>query len=59
MALIRRGTKIPFRATTIELRKSSTKLTKMYFHFLSNLLEYDRGDSFLLDYEPNQILFGS
>ena len=59
MALIRRGTKIPFRATTIELRKSSTKLTKIDLHYLSNRMEYDRGNKFSFDFEPNENPFGS
>ena len=33
-------------------------LRKLVFHFLSNRMEYDRGDSFPLDFEPNEILFG-
>ena len=34
-------------------------LRKLDFHFLSNRLGYDRGDSFLFDFEPNGIPFGS
>ena len=34
-------------------------LKKLYFHFLSNWMGYDRGDSFPFDFEPNGILFGS
>ena len=29
------------------------------YQFLSNLLEYDRGDSFPFNFEPNEIPFGS
>ena len=32
-------------------------LRKLDFHFLSNRLGYDRGDSFLFDFEPNGIPF--
>ena len=28
-------------------------LRKLYFHFLSNWMGYDRGDSFSFDFEPN------
>ena len=35
------------------------KLRKLYFHFLSNWMGYDRGDSFLFDFEPNGIPSGS
>ena len=34
-------------------------LTELDFHSLSNLMEYDCGDSFPLDFEQNGILFGS
>ena len=34
-------------------------LRKLDVHFLSNLMEYDRGDSFHLHLEPNVIPFGS
>ena len=34
-------------------------LRKLYFHFLSNRMGYDRGDSCPLDFEPNGIPFGS
>ena len=34
-------------------------LRKTFFHFLSNRMGYDRGDSFPFDFEPNEILFGS
>ena len=33
-------------------------LRKLVFHFLSNWIGYDRGDSFPFDFEPNGILFG-
>ena len=32
---------------------------KIKFHFLSNSMEYERGDSFLFDFEPDGIYFGS
>ena len=34
-------------------------LRKLVFHFLSNWMGYDRGDSFPFDIEPNGIPFGS
>ena len=34
-------------------------LRKLYFHFLSYWMGYDRGDSFPFDSEPNGIPFGS
>jgi len=34
-------------------------LRKLYFHFLSHLMGYDRGDSFPFDFEPNEIPFSS
>ena len=34
-------------------------LRKLAFHFLSNLMAYDRGGSFPFDFEPNEIPFGS
>ena len=33
-------------------------LTKLYFHFLSYWMGYDRGDSFPFNFEPNRIPFG-
>ena len=32
---------------------------KIKLNFLPNWMEYDRGDSFPLDIEPNEIIFGS
>ena len=29
------------------------------FHFFSNSMEYDRGDSFPFDFKPNETTFGS
>ena len=44
-------------------RKKKTRVAcaqrKLYFHFLSHWMGYDRGDSFRLDFEPNGIPFGS
>ena len=37
----------------------SLALRKLVFHFLSNLIGYDRGDSFPSDFEPNGSPFGS
>ena len=34
-------------------------LRKLLFHFLSNWMGYDRGDSFPFDFEPNGFPFGS
>ena len=34
-------------------------LRKIYFHFLSHWMGYDRGDSFPFDLEPNGFPFGS
>ena len=34
-------------------------LRKLYFHFLSNWMGYDRGDGFPFDFVPNWIPFGS
>ena len=34
-------------------------LKKQYFHFLSHWMEYDRGDNFHFNSEPNRISFGS
>ena len=34
-------------------------LRKLVFHFLSNWMGYDRGDSFPFDFEPNGFSFGS
>ena len=34
-------------------------LRKLHFHLLSNLMGCDRGDSFPLDFKPNEISFGS
>ena len=34
-------------------------LRKLYFHFTSHWMGYDRGDSFLFDFEPNGFPFGS
>ena len=31
----------------------TSALRKLYFHFLSNWMGYERDDSFLLDFEPN------
>ena len=39
--------------------QARTALTKMYFHFVPNLMEYGRGDSFPFDFEPNEIPIGS
>ena len=39
---------------SIELRTR-----KKDFHFLSNLMEYDRCDSSPIDFEPNEIPLGS
>ena len=39
--------------------KTMRQLRKQYFDFLSNLMGYDRGDSFPFDFEPNGIPFGS
>ena len=36
-----------------------SSLRKLYFHFLSHRMGYDRGDSFPIDFEPNEIQFGS
>ena len=33
-------------------------LKKLYFHFLSNWMGYDHGDSFSFDFEPNGSPFG-
>ena len=43
---------------TSKIRRQFT-LRKLYFHFLSDLMGYDSGDSFLFDFEPNGIPFGS
>ena len=37
----------------------SHTLRKIYFHFLSHGMGYDRGDSFPFDFEPNGIPFDS
>ena len=37
----------------------SFPLRKLYFHFLSHWMGYDRGDSFSFDFKPNGIPFGS
>ena len=37
----------------------SSTLRKLYFHFLSNLMGYDCGDSFPFNFEPNGNPFGS
>ena len=34
-------------------------ITQKNFHFLSNSMEYDCGDSFRFTFEPNGIQFGS
>ena len=34
-------------------------LRKLYFHFLSHWMGYDRGDGFPFNFEPNGIPFGS
>ena len=39
-------------------KNSSFTLRKLVSHFLSNWMEYDRGDSFLFNFEPNGIPFG-
>ena len=31
----------------------------IHFHFISHRMEFDRGDSFPFDFEPNRIPFGS
>ena len=41
------------------LAKISQSLTNIDFHFLPNLMKYDCGNSFPLDYEPNLTTFGS
>ena len=41
------------------LEPQDPTLTKLVFHFLSNLMGYDRGDSFPFDFEPNGFAFGS
>ena len=38
---------------------SHDTLRKLYFHFLSDLMGYDRGVSFPIDFEPNGFPFGS
>ena len=43
----------------IKLVLFSHTLKKLAFHFLSNSMEFDRGDSFPFDFEPNGIPFGS
>ena len=45
-----------FRLQTIFLECT---LRKLFFHFLSHLMGYDRGDSFPFDFGPNRIPFGS
>ena len=34
-------------------------LRQIDFHLISNLMEYGCGDSFSVDFEPNDIQFGS
>ena len=34
-------------------------LRKLYFHFLSHLMGYYRGESYPFDFEPNGFPFGS
>ena len=42
---------------TRRCRKEIVTLSKIYFY--SNLIKYDRGDSFPFDFEPTEIPFGS
>ena len=44
---------------TLRLIDLSLVLRKLVFHFLSNLMGYDRGDSFPFDFEPDGISFDS
>ena len=39
--------------------KGNHALGKLVFHFFSNWIGHDRGDSFPFDFEPNGIPFGS
>ena len=39
--------------------RAGCTLRKLYFHFLSHSIEYDRGDSSPFNFEPNRIPFGS
>ena len=41
------------------LKPSLSTLRKLCFHFLSNRMGYDRGDSSPFDFEPNGMPFGS
>ena len=43
----------------ISITPFPSTLRKLYFHFLSNWMGYDRRDSFPFDFEPNGLLFGS
>ena len=43
----------------MQRRIYSDTLRKLVFHFLSDWMGYDRGDSFPFNFEPNGIQFGS
>ena len=49
---------LTIRTNIISLNTASV-LRKLYSHFLSYWIGYDCGDSFLFDFEPNGIPFGS
>ena len=46
---------VPYDAASLS---DTLSLRKLDFHFLSNWMGYDRGDSFPFDFEPNEIQFG-
>ena len=59
--------KNPYGAVTTERANNASRtaagivspsLRKLVFHFLSNWMGYDRGDSFPFDFEPNENPFG-
>jgi len=45
--------------TLSNIKASDHTLRKLYFHFLSNWIGYDRGDNFPFKFEPNEIPFDS
>ena len=44
---------------SLPIGRHAAALRKLYFHFLSHWMGYDRGDSFPFNFEPNGNPFGS
>ena len=56
---VSRTTNTSFSNKVYMKERIQSTLRKLYFHFLSNWMGYDGGDSFPFDFGPNEIQFGS